>query len=162
MYTRALALLSVGALALWGWLAAMETDALVTLFQSPILIWGPALWFLYLALRFGSPRSVARFYVRGLTAAGRTQILLFGLIALGSLALGLYVGLPMVFPKVLPMIEPWGLVGALVAALVYVIVAHFGSRPFAFSTGLVQFEGEPVLRKGTQFNRGGMSFPYRG
>ena len=162
MYTRALALVSVGALALWGWLAAMETDLLVDMFQSQILIWSPAIWFFYLALRFGHPRSVARFYLRGLTPMGRTQILIFGLLALCSLVAGLYVGLPMVFPEALAMIDPWGGVAALVAALVYVIVAHFGSRPLAYSTGLIHFEGEPVLRAGSEFNPGDVKFPYRG
>lgn len=149
-------------MALWGWLAYFETETLTALFQSNILIWGPALWFLYLALRLGSPRSMARFYLRGLQPLGRAQIMLFGMLSLGSLAIGLFVGVPMVLPETAGTISQWGGVAALSAVLIYVIAAHFGARPFAFSTGLVGVEGEPVIKTGSQFNPGEMRFPYRG
>lgn len=162
VYTRMLALLSVGALAIWGWLAAMETALLREVFQSDVLVWAPALWFLYLALRFGHSRSVARFYARGLTAFGRTRILTFGLLALGSLLIGLYVGLPLIFPETALLIGQWGSVAAFAAASLYIIAAHFGSRNMAFSTGLVELEGQPVIRSGAKFNPGEIKYPYRG
>lgn len=161
VYTRLLAGVSAALAVLWGILAMASPGHLGQMFGSEILVWGPALWFLYLALRLGGPRSVARFYAGSLRPFGHAKILIFGLLAVGTLAVGAVVGLIIAMPALAADIGNWGPIAALVIATFYLVIAHFGARPLAFSTGQVRYDGEPVLNPG-KLPREVMRFPYRG
>ena len=161
LYTKILALLAAALAALWGWLAydaPLETSAL---FGSDLLMWGPTIWFAYLTLRFGHSRSAARFYFRAMRPVGRAGVVIFGILTIGTMAIGTLMGVMIAFPEFTVVLAQWGLVAAFSAAALYAIVAHFGARPLVYRTGLVRFEGEPVLRPGTRIAEG-VRFPYRG
>lgn len=161
VYTRLLAAVSAALAMLWGYLALNAPISLDWMFGSDVLVWGPALWFLYLALRFGNPRSAARFYARSVLPWGRARIVLWGILAIGTLAVGGVVGTVILMPGFAETIGKWGPISALAIAMLYMLAAHFGSRPLAFSTGLVRFEGEPVLRPGN-VSPEALRHPYRG
>ncbi|MEM6823794.1 MAG: hypothetical protein AAF566_01670 [Pseudomonadota bacterium] len=159
-YTRLLALIALALAGLWGWLAWSAPDATYALFGSDILIWGPSVWFGYLAVRFGLHRLAARFYFGAMRPLGRLGIALFGVLTIGTMALGGLAGIVIAFPQFAELVVRWGLLSGLIAASLYVIIAHFGARPLVYGTGFVHYEGEPVLRPGARL--GGARYPYRG
>ena len=120
------------------------------------------LWFAYLAFRFGNARSAARFYFRAMRPEGRAGVLIFGILTIGTMGVGTVLGVAMAFPDVAHIVFQWGLVAVSSVAGLYAIVAHFGARPLVYKTGLVRFEGEPVLIPGTELSEGSIRFPYRG
>ncbi len=160
-YTRLLAAVSAVLAVLWGVLAYHAPIDLNWMFGSETLVWGPALWFLYLTLRFGHPRSAERFYLSSVLPWGRAKILLFGVLAIASMALGGIVGSVIFLPGLADPIGAWAPIAALAFAMVFMIVAQFGARPLALSTGLVRFDGQPVLRPG-KISSEALRFPYRG
>ncbi len=160
-YTRLLAAVSAVLTVLWGVLAVHAPIDLKWLFGSETLVFGPALWFLYLTLRFGHPRSAERFYAGSVLPWGRAKILLFGILAIASMGLGGIVGSVIFRPDLADPIGAWAPIAALTVAMIFMIVAQFGSRPLALSTGLVRFDGQPVLRPG-KVSPEALRFPYRG
>lgn len=161
-YTRFLAGLAAALAVLWGFLAYAAPVNLEWMFGSHLVTWGPALWFLYLALRFGHPRSAARFYARSVLPWGRARIILFGFLSIGTLAVGSVVGLVILMPGFADTIGTWGPISTLFIAMLYLLAAHFGSRKLAFSSGLVRLDGEPVLEEGATLSPEALRFPYRG
>jgi hypothetical protein len=161
-YTRFLAAVAAALTLLWGFLAVASPVSLDWLLGSRILVLGPVLWFLYLALRFGNPRSAARFYATSVRPWGRARIILFGILSIASLGLGGVVGLVVLMPGLASSIGAWGPISALYVGMFYLIIAQFGSRSLAYSSGLVEFEGEPVLETGGRVAPELLRRPYRG
>jgi hypothetical protein len=161
-YTRFLATVAAALALLWGFLAVASPVPLDWLLGSRILVLGPVLWFLYLALRLGNPRSAARFYATSLRPWGRARIILFGILSIGSLGLGGVVGLVLVMPGLASSIGAWGPISALAISMLYMIAAHFGSRSLAYSAGIVRYEGEPILEPGGTVDPKLLRLPYRG
>lgn len=162
VYTKLLAGLSGLLALLWAYLAVDGPVPLEWLLGSSVLVWGPALWFVYLALRFGNPRSAARFYAVSIRPWGRLKIIIFGFAGIGSLALGAVVGSVILHPEMSSQIGRWIPITGLAAAMLYMLAAHFGSRALTFATGQVEFEGEQVFQPGTTLEPGALRYPYRG
>lgn len=161
-YTRFLAILAAALSLVWGFLGYSQPALLSSVTGSSLLGWGPALWFLYLALRFGNPRSASRFYAKAMTRPGRAMIVLFGMLSIATMVPGALLAVALLVPERLGMASDVLVPLAFVTALIYAVMAHFGSRPLAYREGLVRFEGEPVLEPGSILVRDALRYPYRG
>ena len=140
-------------MALWMGLAWAEPDRLAEIFTSSTLIWGPALWFLFVLLRFGNSRAMSRFYARAVTARGRAEVVLFGLAIVVTLAVGTISGASLLDGAGAPGLNAAVGAVALGFACAFVAIAFFGARPLAYGHGEVRQEGEIVAPVGTTIDR---------
>ncbi len=155
IFSRVLAVVALILAGLFGWTAYAQPEVLAPLFRdleplvgTLLLIWAPAVWFLFVGLRLGTTIGAEHFYARSLNQVGRLYIAVFGTVAIASLVFGAMIQLELLGVQFTQPIVAFAQYGTLIGASVFAILATFGARRVMILSGLVQRDGVPILAVG--------------
>ncbi len=155
-FSRSLAVVALILAGLFGWTAYSQPDVLAPLFSelepfvgTLVLIWAPAVWFLFVGLRLGTTYGAEHFYSRSFSQMGRLYISIFGVVALVSTVFGATIQLELLGLTFTAVLVEQILYGTLIGASVYAILATFGARRHTILRQLVERDGVPVMALGS-------------